>query len=187
MINEQILVVSGLPRSGTSMMMQLIATTGISIVTDEIRSADISNPKGYYEYEPVKKLMQNNSWMPQIKGKCVKIIAQLIPFMQPDLKYKIIFMKRDIDEVLTSQNVMLGKKDAPVNPVIKDTFQKQLEKVYQWMQSHSQVELLEIDYKDAIEDPEKVAKAVNLFLGGNYDEEKMKTAISPDLYRNRKS
>ena len=168
------------------MMMQMISKSGISILTDEIRIADHSNPKGYYEYEPVKKLAADNSWMDQAQGKCVKIIAQLIPFIKKGLKYKIIYMDRNLDEVLVSQNVMLGKKDQPVNPAIAEVFKKQVEGIMKFMNESPDVEKIIINYKETIENPEATAIKVAEFIGLPEKAKDMIDAVSGDLYRNRK-
>ena len=108
-IKGEVVIVSGLPRSGTSMMMQMLHSGGMEVLTDAKREADDSNPKGYYEFEPVKKMMADVSWLPEANGKVVKIIAQLLTFLPDNYKYKIVFMRREMDEVLTSQQVMIGK------------------------------------------------------------------------------
>lgn len=185
MENNTILIVSGLPRSGTSMMMQMIAKSGITILTDELRVADHSNPKGYYEFEPVKSLAKDNSWMDQAQGKCVKIIAQLLPFIRKEFQYKVIYMDRNLDEVLKSQNVMLGKGDQPVNPVIADVFKKQVASVTKFLQESPNIETLTINYRESIEDPAGVAKKVAEFIGKPEMEETMSAAVSKDLYRNK--
>jgi len=185
MENNTILIVSGLPRSGTSMMMQMIAKSGITILTDELRVADHSNPKGYYEFEPVKSLAKDNSWMEQAQGKCVKIIAQLLPFIRKEFQYKVIYMDRNLDEVLKSQNVMLGKGDQPVNPVIADVFKKQVAAVTKFLQESPNIETLTINYRESIEDPAGVAHKVAAFIGKPEMEESMTAAVSKDLYRNK--
>ena len=109
-IKGEVVIVSGLPRSGTSMMMQILDAAGMDILTDQNRKADENNPKGYYEYDPVKKLMVDKSWLPNAKGKVVKVIAQLLPYLPSNYDYKVIFMRREMGEVLKSQQIMLGKE-----------------------------------------------------------------------------
>jgi hypothetical protein len=104
-----IVVVSGLPRSGTSMMMQMLEAGGLPILTDGERVADADNPRGYYEYAPAKRLMTDRTWLPAADGKAVKIVAQLLPYLPPaPHRFRVIFMKRDLGEVLASQQVMLA-------------------------------------------------------------------------------
>ena len=102
-----ITIVSGLPRSGTSMMMQMLKQGGIEILTDKIRQNDVNNPRGYYELEKVKELPKDNTWLPEAEGKGVKIIVQLLQYLLPGFEYRIIFMQRDIKEILRSQKKML--------------------------------------------------------------------------------
>ncbi|HRE75092.1 MAG TPA: hypothetical protein PK798_10555 [Flavobacteriales bacterium] len=182
---EMIYVVSGLPRSGTSMMMQMIERSGLEILSDHLRTADHSNPKGYFEYEPVKKLAADNSWLDQADGKCVKIIAQLLPYLKKDLSYKIIFMDRPIEEVLVSQNVMLGKKDQPVNPAIGEVFKKSLDQVFTMIANSSNMELIRVPYHDVVSNPENVALIIAKFIGKDDKYSEMAMAVDPNLYRNK--
>src|SRR5262247_1316470 len=105
-----IVVVSGLPRSGTLLMMQMLQVGGMSLLTDALRSVDADNPNGYWEYEPVKRLQQDNSWIPKAEGKAVKVISALLQYLPPQHTYKIIFMQRPMQEVLVSQTVMLERR-----------------------------------------------------------------------------
>ena len=105
-----ITVVSGLPRSGTSMMMQMLHAGGHPCLTDDRREADADNPRGYFEYDKVKQLRTDCSWLPEATGKAVKIIAQLLSVLPTELDYKIIFMRRELDEVIASQNRMLDRQ-----------------------------------------------------------------------------
>src|ERR1700730_12243612 len=112
----EIIVVSGLPRSGTSLMMQMLENGGVAVVTDNIRTADTDNPRGYYEFEKVKKLKQDASWLPETRGKAFKMVSQLLYDLPASESYRILFMKRDFEEMLLSQEKMLerlGRKAAP--------------------------------------------------------------------------
>lgn len=190
-IRGEITIVSGLPRSGTSMMMQILDAAGVPILTDKERTPDNNNPKGYYEFEPVKKLMVDKSWLPQAKGKCVKIIAQLLPFLPANYNYKIIFMRRNMDEVLKSQQIMLGKetdvksKSFPMG--LNTAFEKQLKKVENWVDSQPHVEMLNIDYSKVVEEPTEELESILNFLNfENGNLKKMKSMIDKSLYRNKK-
>src|SRR6516165_3287109 len=108
-MSSEIIIVSGLPRSGTSLMMQMLDQGGLPVVTDNIRSADTYNPRGYYEYEQVKKIKQDASWRPAARGKVFKMISQLLYDLPPTERYLIIFMARDMDEMLRSQDKMLER------------------------------------------------------------------------------
>src|SRR5690349_19374505 len=115
-VDSEIIIVSGLPRSGTSLMMQMLAGGGVEILTDAIRTADDDNPRGYLEFEPVKKTKQDSSWVPAARGKAVKMVSQLLYDLPPAERYRIIFMSRDLDEVLASQEKMLARLGRPAAP-----------------------------------------------------------------------
>ncbi|MCB9195864.1 MAG: alkaline phosphatase family protein [Flavobacteriales bacterium] len=190
-VKGEVIIVSGLPRSGTSMMMQILDAAGVPLLTDGKREADISNPKGYYEFEKVKKLMVDKSWLSEAKGKGVKIIAQLLPFLPANYNYKIIFMKRNMLEVLASQNVMLGKdknpegKEKVFSARLHDTFQAQLSKIDLWIESQANVEILEVNYSDIIENPEEEFNAILSFLDVQADIKRMRDVVDKKLYRNK--
>jgi len=188
-IKGEIVIVSGLPRSGTSMMMQILDKGGYDVLTDKVREADNNNPKGYYEFEPVKKLMMDKSWLPEAEGKVVKIIAQLLPFLPSNYDYKIIFMRRDMNEVLKSQQIMLGKeKDVKLKvfPMgLNDAFQKQLIKVENWIDSQPNVEMLSVDYSNVIDNAEDEIDNVISFLSSPGDRDKMMKVVDKKLYRNK--
>lgn len=187
-IKGTITVVSGLPRSGTSLMMQMLKAGGAEILTDGKREQDNSNPKGYLEYEKVKKMMTDVSWLPEANGKVVKIVAPLLHYLPGGFDYKIIFMDRDIDEILTSQSVMLGKpidinKNYPV--VLADAFKKQLEKSEAFIKSNPNIETIHVSYSQIIENPMNIAEKIASFLEEDLDLEAMTKAVDTNLYRNR--
>lgn len=194
-IKGEVIIVSGLPRSGTSMMMQILDAAGIQVLVDGEREADINNPKGYYEFQPVKKLMVDKTWLPQAKGKAVKIIAQLLPFLPANFDYKIIFMRRNMLEVLASQNIMLGKKEDQVrrkedndkvfSATLFDTFQKQIRKVDDWIDAQANVEILNVNYSDVVDNPEEEFKAILSFLNVDGNIHEMIKCVDKDLYRNK--
>lgn len=188
-IKGEIVIVSGLPRSGTSMMMQILDHGGYDVLTDKIREPDANNPKGYYEYEPVKSLIVDKSWLPAAQGKAVKIIAQLLPFLPSNYDYKIIFMRRAMSEVLKSQQIMLGKvKDVKLKAFpmgLNDTFQKQLVKVETWIDSQPNVEMLSVDYSNVIANPAVEISNVISFLSKSGNKEKMIKVVDRSLYRNK--
>lgn len=194
-IKGEVIIVSGLPRSGTSMMMQILDAAGIPVLSDGEREADVSNPKGYYEFQPVKRLMVDKTWMPQAKGKAVKVIAQLLPFLPANYDYKVIFMRRNMLEILASQHIMLGKKDDQVkrkeendkvfSSTLFDTFQKQLKKVDDWIEAQANVEVLNVDYSSVISNPEEEFKAILSFLDFQGNIEAMCEVVDQSLYRNK--
>lgn len=188
-IKEEIVVVSGLPRSGTSMMMQMLDAGGIKILSDGKREADISNPKGYYEYEKVKGLFKDNSWLGEAEGMAVKIITQLVPSLSPKHNYKIVYMDRAISEVLVSQQKMIGKEkdvQSGVFPAKLDAiFKKQVAKMKDWVGSQPNVSMIKIDYSDVIENPIDNAMKVASFLEKELDIDAMIKVVDPSLHRNK--
>ena len=186
--HEIITVVSGLPRSGTSMMMQMLRAGGLTCLTDELREADISNPKGYFEFEKVKGLRADNSWLPEAKGKVIKIISHFLACLPPELNYKIIFMERDLDEVLASQRKMLvnqGQGEENLSDErLGQIFAQQLRQVKK-MLADRQISTLFLGYKDVLEDPVEVSTQLQAFLGNNLDQQAMRDVVDRNLYRQR--
>tara|TARA_B110000238_G_scaffold149673_1_gene161411 strand:+ start:942 stop:3503 length:2562 start_codon:yes stop_codon:yes gene_type:complete len=188
-IKGEMVLVSGLPRSGTSMMMQMLEAGGLDIFTDKLRLADQSNPKGYYEHEAVKNTAINKTWVPKAKNKGVKVIAQLLEHMPSNFRYKVIFMNRDLGEVLQSQATMLGRKkninDAyPMH--LHESYLKALDDVKLWQDKHPNVEVLYVNYKDVIEKPMLASMHINDFLEGNLNPEKMTKIVDASMYKERK-
>jgi len=187
-----IIVVSGLPRSGTSMAMKMLEAGGVAIVTDGVRAADASNPKGYYEFEPVKELDKNvdTAWLGSARGKAVKIISFLLTYLPDSYDYRVIFMNRDVDEVLASQNKMLESRGeaggSADDAQMREVYGKHLEKVARFMRNRTCFETLQIGYRDVIDNPAAQARRINEFLGGRLDVERMSAIADRELYRNRK-
>jgi hypothetical protein len=188
-MNSEIIVVSGLPRSGTSLMMQMLARGGVEVVTDAVREADVDNPRGYYEFERVKKIKVDATWLPEARGKAVKLVSQLLYDLPCSEQYRIIFMERDLDEVLLSQEKMLARLKRRANPrdQIKPAFTRHLEQLREWFAAQRHIEVLDVRYDDLIDRPEQQAGRVNSFLFGRADLRAMVDAIDPSLYRNRKT
>jgi hypothetical protein len=190
-LKDFITIVSGLPRSGTSMMMQMLRFGGMEVVTDEKRKADEDNPKGYFELEQVKKLKENHSWLKECSGKAVKIISMLLFDLPSTHYYKIIFMQRKIEEVLASQKLMLqrrGEKGAGVgDEEMARKFGEHLKQVEDWLARQSNIKVLYVKFNEAIKDPLYYSKIVNQFLGGELNEKNMAEAIEGSLYRQRKN
>ena len=185
---ETVYIVSGLPRSGTSLMMQMLTAGGMEPFTDSVREADENNPKGYYEAELVKKLNSNNNWLRDCRGKVIKIVAPLIPYLPQELPYKIIFMARDMSEVLKSQASMLqrlGKEGA-------DLASERLAEILVNQQIHSinllkyfRIPVLNVKYSDAVEGNRSVSDRLREFLAMELDTEKMASVVDLSLYRER--
>lgn len=184
-----ITIVSGLPRSGTSMMMQVIEAGGIPVLTDKIRKEDEDNPKGYYEFEPVKKTKDNPSWVPDAVGKVVKMVYSLLYDLPKEYEYRVVFMRRNMDEVLASQKKMLersGKQGAKISDEkLAELFKTQLEKFDRWIAVQKNFSILEVDYKNMVASPQPQCERINNFLGGILDMDASVAAVDPSLYRNR--
>jgi len=187
-MDDEIIIVSGLPRSGTSLMMQMLARAGVAVLTDNIRTADTDNPRGYYEFERVKKLKDDASWVPGARGKAVKMVSQLLFDLPRSESYRVIFMERDFDEMLTSQEKMLErrKREAAPREDIKRAFVKHLERLRDWLGEQPHIKVLYVKYSDLLAQPEAEAERVREFLGGRADPQAMASAVDSSLYRNRK-
>ncbi len=181
----EITVVSGLPRSGTSMMMQLLSAGGLDLFTDNERKADENNKKGYFEHEAVKNLANNKNWLPEANGKAVKIIAQLIPHLPLNYRYKIIFMERDLDEVISSQQKMLNRlgKNVKQTANLEDIFESSVSDVKNWISEQTNIDIIYVNYANVIENPDIEIIRINEFLGGGLDEIKMKSTVDVKLRR----
>ncbi|MBN1246468.1 MAG: sulfotransferase family protein [Anaerolineae bacterium] len=186
-----VIIVSGLPRSGTSMMMRMLERGGLSVLQDGIREPNADNPKGYYEFERVKKLPQGDvAWLPEAQGKVVKVIAALLVHLPDTHTYKVLFMRRKMEEILASQRRMLVRRgedpDAVDDAEMARLFEKHLAQVYAWMAQQANLSYLDVDYNAALADPLPAAKAVRAFLGLPLDEIAMASVVDPTLYRQRK-
>jgi len=184
-----ITIVAGLPRSGTSMMMQAIEAGGIPALKDGIRKNDEDNPKGYYEFEPVKKTKSDPSWLDQAKGKVVKMVYSLLYDLPDNYEYRVVFLRREIEEVLASQKKMLersGRQGAKIgDEKLAELFKEQLEKFHKWIAEKNNFSIVLIDYKGMIEAPLEQAEKVDELLGNILDKDGFISAVDPSLYRNR--
>ncbi len=188
---EPLIVVSGLPRSGTSMTMQMLEAGGLAVATDGIRKPGEDNPKGYYEYERVKELDKglDQSWLKEFRGKTIKIISFLLKDLPDTNNYKVVFMRRKIYEVLASQAKMLvnrGETNEASDEKMLELYKDHLWKVDYMMKHRPCFELLNVDYKDVVENPRRQAQRIGAFLGDHVDVEKMTSAVDEKLYRNRR-
>jgi len=189
-LNNTVIVVSGLPRSGTSMMMKMLEAGGLPLLTDHLRTPDEDNPKGYYEFERVKQLPKGDTaWLPEAQGKAVKVISALLEHLPADYEYRVIFMRRDLNEVLASQRKMLirrGENPDKVNEQeLLRLFAKHVRQVLHWLEQQPHMKVLEIPYNALIQDPVPYVRQINAFLGGTLDEDAMIRVVDPSLYRNR--
>jgi predicted transcriptional regulator len=190
---KPISLVSGLARSGTSMLMLMLKEAGLPIVCDHLRTADEDNPKGYHELERVKELdkTEEKSWLKNHRGEVIKIISFLLQDLPDNLNYKVIFMRRNLNEVLRSQNKMLERNgnagtDASDEKMHKN-YDMHLRKVYYRLNRAPNFKVLYMDYPNVVANPRHEAERISAFLGGDLDAEKMAGAVDSGLYRNRHS
>jgi hypothetical protein len=183
-----ITIVSGLPRSGTSMMMRMLEAGGMDVVMDNRRQPDADNPQGYYEFEPVKHLKEGAAFLDRAHGKAVKIVSMLLYDLPPDQHYKLLFMHRHLEEILASQAVMLHRqhKSAPIDDqAMGRRFAQHLREVTAWLAQQARMKVLHVDYNAVLHDPEPGARAVNQFLENCLDVQRMVAVVDHPLYRHR--
>jgi hypothetical protein len=171
------------------MMMQAIEAGGIPALTDNIRKEDEDNPKGYYEFEPVKKTKEDPSWVPTARGKVVKLVYRLLYDLPDNEEYRIIFMQRSLTEVLASQRKMLdrsGKEGANVDDAkMKELFKSELQKFEQWVSKKGNFKVLPVNHKDMITNPGPECDKIGKFLSGLFDPKAAAAVVDPSLYRNK--
>ncbi len=187
---QPVIVVSGLPRSGTSMMMKALEAGGVPMLSDNLRQADVDNPKGYYEFERVKKLPQGDTaWLAEAQGKGVKVISALLEYLPPDYTYRILFMQRALPEILASQKKMLERRGQDPNKVSDEEmsrlFTQHVNKVQAWLATQPHIAVLDVDYNQMLAAPRPHLVMVDQFLGSSLDVDRMVAVVDQDLYRNR--
>jgi hypothetical protein len=184
-----ITIVSGLPRSGTSLMMQMLAAGGMPVLSDGERQADLDNPRGYLEWERIKQLPQNPACIAEAEGKAVKVISRLLLSLPSGHEYRVIFMQRPLPEVLASQETMLLHRGTAQpgadTSAIASAFEKHLREVYAWLESKSYVKSLRIPYHDVLRDAEYVGRKLIQFLEISLNLDAMTRQADISLYRNR--
>ncbi len=187
-----LIVVSGLPRSGTSMMMRMLHAGGMPLVQDDKRAADEDNPRGYFEDARVKKLKDDNGWLqdPTLAGQGVKIISLLLYNLPPGRLYRVIFMERRMEEVLASQKKMLERQgmgsDGIPDEIMDHKFRAHLSGLRGWIEENQDIMCLRVSYHDAVADPLACARRVAEFVDPlELDVDAMAGAVDPSLYRNR--
>ena len=189
MDQEFITVVSGLPRSGTSMMMKMLVAGGLESLTDNIRTPDEDNPEGYFEFERVKQLKDDHSWLQDARGKCVKIVSAFLKHLPQDFNYKIVFMRRNIEEVLASQQQMLLRRGESINAIsdekMRQAFQRHLKDLEFWSAAQPNITLLDINYNEVLANPLPSIQMIRDFLNVELDADRMAGVVNKNLYRNR--
>ena len=182
-------IVSGLPRSGTSMMMRMLEAGGIEALIDDIREADIDNPRGYYEYEPGKSTRDDPRWLESASGKVVKMVYSLLYDLADGHQYRVVFMRRDLEEILRSQQKMLDRlgtrEESVSDDAMRQLFTAEIDKCRKFLRDDPRFSFLEVDYNKLLSGPGQLVEEVDRFLGGGLDCEAMAAVVDPSLYRNR--
>ena len=188
-----ITIVSGLPRSGTSLMMQMLEAGGMAVLSDGERKADTDNPKGYLEWERIKQLPKDPSVIAEAEGKVVKVISQLVLSLPAGHEDRIVFMQRPLPEVLKSQDEMLrrrGNADSVASSsaetyAIEEAFQKHLLEMNKWVEGKENMQMMKVHYHRVLREPRPVAEEVTAFLQRPLDIDAMVKQVDGSLYRNR--
>jgi len=187
---SSIILVSGLPRSGTSMMMRLLEAGGLELVTDGLRPADDSNPMGYFEDERVKRLQAgDHEWLESAAGKAAKVVSPLLEHLPTQHGYKLIFMLRSVEEIVASQRRMLWRggqgAGAGTDAELADVYRTHLRRIESWLAAQPHLDTMYVGYRDVIEAPEVNAIRIGRFLGRQLDHRAMVDMVDPSLYRER--
>jgi hypothetical protein len=185
-----ITIVSGLPRSGTSLMMQMLAAGGMSLLTDQERKPDIDNPRGYCEWEPAKLLPRQPNRIDEAEGKAVKVISQLLLSLPRGRVYKVIFMERPLAEVLASQDEMLKRRGSaePVDHAqLTAAFRDHMQRIVAWLEHREDIPVCRVGYRKVLSEPLDSAQKVRDFLDLDLNVEAMAREVDASLYRNRRS
>ena len=186
---EEIVIVSGLPRSGTSLVMQMLAAGGLPVLTDGVRGPDADNPHGYFEHEAARRLARQPEWLAAARGHAVKLVHALLPHVPDGLPCRVILLERDLREVLASQAVMLKRRGEPELPAdglrLEAAFGRQLGEMRALLAARADTPLLEIAHARLIAQPGLAAGELSDFVGGGLDLEAMAAAMDPRLYRQR--
>lgn len=188
--DSAIILVSGLPRSGTSMMMQMLEAGGIEPVVDHVRKADEDNLKGYYELEKIKVLDKESAWLERAYDKAVKVISFWLYQLPKGNRYKVIFMKREMAEILASQKKMLQRRGQPTDTtsdqVMAEKFNAHLRKLSNWLDQQDNIQSIDICYNEVVSNPAVQSQIINRFLGSRLDVAKMASVVDSLYYRQRK-
>jgi hypothetical protein len=182
-------VVTGAPRSGTSLVMQMLAAGGMPVCTDAARPADADNPRGYFELAAVKRTRIDASWVAGAAGRAVKVVHALVPWLPPRGAYRFVDVRRDWAEVLASQRCLLERAGTPVDACddarLAALFEAQREAALRWVRRSVAAPLLRLEHADLLADPARAAARLNAFCGGGLDAAAMTGAVDPRLHRQR--
>jgi hypothetical protein len=182
-----ITLVSGLPRSGTSLMMSMLKAGGMDVLYDEERKADEDNPRGYFEDQRIKDVARDKKWLEEADGKAVKAISFHLKNLPMDREYNCFFMNRYVDEIIDSQNKMLKRRDKdPLPDRMADIYRKHTVEIISWLEKQENIKTLVVGYSWVISNPTKAAEIISEFVGGGLDTAAMEAVVDPELYRNRR-
>lgn len=183
-----ITVISGVPRSGTSLVMQMLAAGGYPLLCDDARPPDVHNPRGYLEYAPVKALRRDTSWLPEARGRAVKVIHALASVLPEGFDYRLVLVRRDLHEVVASQEAMLPRplEDGLGAERLVEIFSAQLAELDAWLAGQPHFRVLRLDYAALLTEPRAAAAELAAFLEGELDTEAMAAAVDPALYRQKR-
>jgi hypothetical protein len=184
-----IAIVSGIPRSGTSLMMQMLSAGGMPLLTDESRVPDRNNPRGYCEWTPIKSLFRSPETIAAAEGQAVKVISSLLPALSNQHQYRVIFMCRSLEEIVASQNKMLDRlgKEVPSTPIesVAATFRSHLEHIRTWLAQQPNMFVLYLEYAGVLKQPQETARIVSVFLGRALDIEAMSRQVEQSLHHEK--
>lgn len=184
-----ITIVSGLPRSGTSLMMQMLEAGGMDVLADGVRQPDGGNPKGYYEYDKVKRLEADASWLAEAEGKVLKVVSFLLRSLPATFRYQVVFMERDLEEVLASQRELLhrlGNDGADDEARMRRSFERHLNGIRTWLETAHHMDVVDCDYNRLLREPEPVVAEIAVRISADLDPARMIAAVDPALYRRRR-
>lgn len=171
------------------MTMKMLAAGGVDVAADHQRRADADNPEGYYELEKVKRLNKDSRWIMTIGGKAIKVVSLLLYHLPAQMHYRVIFMNRDLAEILVSQKKMLERagqtSSDKADQILADKFKMHLYKIKQWVNNQPNIDILQVHYGDAIDHPRQFCKEIAQFLAVPLDIDAMTAVVNPTLYRNR--
>jgi len=171
-------------------MMKMLEAGGMHVVIDSVRKADEDNPLGYYEYEKVKRVKEDASWMKDTQGKVFKMVSMLLYDLPQNTRYKVIFMQRRMNEILASQRKMLerrGSKRADVDSeVMRSLYERHLNELARWLSTQHNFDVLYVSYNELVEKPLENIWKVHQFLNGRLDVVRMLSVVDKSLYRQRK-
>jgi hypothetical protein len=184
-----ITIVSGLPRSGTSLMMQMLAAGGLTPLTDGLRVSDVNNPRGYFEWEKIKQLPNEPGCIAEAEGKVVKVISALLRNIPSAFEYRVIFMTRALEEIMNSQRQMIRQLDTSdrlvQDRVMMAAFETHLRQVSAWLETHTEIAVCRVEHRAMFEIPHAEAVRIQQFLKLPLDIGEMSRQVDPSLYRQR--